>query len=735
MTQLTRSWLRRVATAVLAPALAMSALVVPAAAAGADVAPFGPDVSRWQHPNGAPIDWAQVKAGGSSFAIIKATEGDSYTNPYLGNDAADARSNQLAVGAYHYARPALPMSTAADQAQRFAVVLGESLGGVQTAATLPPILDLETTGGLSSAQLVTWAQLFTETLRTATGRTPVIYTYISFWNVQMGGSRAFSQFPLWLAAYRSTPPDPVGGWPAFTLWQYTASARIPGISSDVDMSRFAGDAAAYAEFTDGTVPTDWTVTAPTAPVNVKASAGVRSASVRWLPSDDGGSLPTSYTVTASPGGASVTRPGTSTQADFTGLSAGTSYAFTVTATNVAGSSAQSRGSAPVVARGDAPGAPEYLTATAGRGSVALTWPAVTTTAGGPATSYAVLRCAPTPCTPSTPVATVPVPAASYVDDTVTGGVTYDYAVTAANTWGASAPSPVAEAMPLPVVDRLDTPTGLVATGAKKSLQVVWAPVQFAARYQVLRCTGAACVPGTPVATVDAPAARLSQTVAAGSTYTYAVRAVAGPVTSETSAAVTGTALIPQSLRLSVSAAGAEVGRPIRVSVRLTRADTKVAMADRKVTLVFTPARGAAPAPIDLRTSAAGEASVLVTPAVNQMVTARSSARDLQSARTSLSVRVTPVLVATLSAPAVAPRATVALTGSTSRLFYGERVLRQVRSASSWRTVGSVPVSRTGQYRFTVAAAAGPGAQVIRVMIGRTVRHLGAVSAPLTLTTR
>ena len=41
-------------------------------AASVDAA-TGPDVASWQHPNGAPIDWGQVRAAGHDFAFIKDT--------------------------------------------------------------------------------------------------------------------------------------------------------------------------------------------------------------------------------------------------------------------------------------------------------------------------------------------------------------------------------------------------------------------------------------------------------------------------------------------------------------------------------------------------------------------------------------------------------------------------------------------------------------------------------------
>src|SRR5207302_1860129 len=67
---------------------------------------------------------------------------------------------------------------------------------------------------------------------------------------------------------------------------------------------------------------------------VVAAAGDQSAIVSWLPPADPGSSPiASYTVTASPGGQSVTVSGSTTTAQLTGLSDGTVYTFTVTATN------------------------------------------------------------------------------------------------------------------------------------------------------------------------------------------------------------------------------------------------------------------------------------------------------------------------------------------------------------------------------------------------------------------
>ncbi len=63
---------------------------------------LGVDISSWQHPDGAPIDWAKVKASGVAFVMVKATQGETYVNPYAKADLAGARAAHLLVGAYHF---------------------------------------------------------------------------------------------------------------------------------------------------------------------------------------------------------------------------------------------------------------------------------------------------------------------------------------------------------------------------------------------------------------------------------------------------------------------------------------------------------------------------------------------------------------------------------------------------------------------------------------------------------
>ncbi|MBJ7249585.1 MAG: fibronectin type III domain-containing protein [Thermoleophilia bacterium] len=94
------------------------------------------------------------------------------------------------------------------------------------------------------------------------------------------------------------------------------------------------------------------VTDPGAPTAVTAVPGDATVSLSWAaPANSGGASILSYTGTAAPGGATCTTTGATTCL-FTGLKNGTEYTFTVTATNIAGTSAASAASTKVTPRRD-----------------------------------------------------------------------------------------------------------------------------------------------------------------------------------------------------------------------------------------------------------------------------------------------------------------------------------------------------------------------------------------------
>jgi len=230
-------------------------LAVLVGAAGPAFAARGIDVSSWNHPGGAPIDWPQVRAAGYTFVFVKADEGPTttggryYTNPYWSTDWAAAGAVGMYRGAYHFARPKLPISTAVADARHFVSVTGTMRGP----RDLPPVLDLEVNGGLGAADLNAWAAAWLAEVERLTGRKPIIYTGYYFWQDQMAATRQFAGYRLWLAQYngKSAPDKVPSAWGTWSFWQYTSTGSVPGMVGNVDLNRYCCSAESLAALANG----------------------------------------------------------------------------------------------------------------------------------------------------------------------------------------------------------------------------------------------------------------------------------------------------------------------------------------------------------------------------------------------------------------------------------------------------------------------------------------------------
>ncbi|MCU1512390.1 MAG: lysozyme [Arthrobacter sp.] len=203
----------------------------------------GLDVSGHQ----PSINWQEQWNGGARFAYVKASEGNYYTNPLFGSQYQGSRNVGMIRGAYHFAIP--NWSSGANQARYFVQNGG---GWSADGSTLPPVLDFEfnpyagrtiegfyfgnTCYDMSPGQLASWVHDFGNTVRSLTGRLPVIYTNTSWWNQCLGNPSGFGDYPLWVASYPSSftnnaGPIPTASWSRYSIWQYSSTGPFAGDSN------------------------------------------------------------------------------------------------------------------------------------------------------------------------------------------------------------------------------------------------------------------------------------------------------------------------------------------------------------------------------------------------------------------------------------------------------------------------------------------------------------------------
>lgn len=129
-----------------------------------------------------------------------------------------------------------------------------------------------------------------------------------------------------------------------------------------------------------------TAPTPTAPRNVSATPGNSRIDVAWrTPASDGGLPISAYMATATPGGATCTTARLS--CTIIGLSNGTAYTVTVTATSRAGTSPATAGVRVTPGSPTVPGSVRSLTAKSVKGAIKVTWAAPSDTGGTGRVTY------------------------------------------------------------------------------------------------------------------------------------------------------------------------------------------------------------------------------------------------------------------------------------------------------------------------------------------------------------
>lgn len=199
------------------------------------------DVSRWQ----GSIDWDKVKASGLVSGVMLRALGNSakdapskpYIDPTFERNYAECQRLGIPCGVYYYCKAVNTAEVDAELALLHKVLTGKTV-------QLPVAVDIEDTYVQAPLDKQTLTDIAAHALGTLErwGFYAMLYTglYFGQTNLYMGGA-ALKKYDVWLARYpkdktKTKPEDKPKTAFAFGMWQYTRSARVPGVPGDVDLS-------------------------------------------------------------------------------------------------------------------------------------------------------------------------------------------------------------------------------------------------------------------------------------------------------------------------------------------------------------------------------------------------------------------------------------------------------------------------------------------------------------------
>jgi len=187
----------------------------------------GIDVSYYQ----GTIRWPRVRKAGIRFAFIRVSDGLTVRDTMFTQNWAGAKHAQLRRGVYQHFRPD---ESATAQAELVIAAVSRDPG------ELPPVIDVEVTGGKSPAQVERQVRAWVERIRAKLHVEPIVYTSPEFWKDAVGGAD-LSTLPLWVAHYTSECPRVPAPWTGWRFWQHSESGQVPGIQGPVDLDVLAGE--------------------------------------------------------------------------------------------------------------------------------------------------------------------------------------------------------------------------------------------------------------------------------------------------------------------------------------------------------------------------------------------------------------------------------------------------------------------------------------------------------------
>lgn len=195
---------------------------------------FGIDISSWQ--NGLYIPDLQI-----DFAIIKATEGTVYVNPYCDGWVEQCKMENKPFGIYHFASGENPENEAEYFYNACTGYVGKGIF----------ILDFE----IQAFNTQNYCERFMNKFHDLSNVWPLLYVSASRLP-EFNGSWLPDKCGLWLAGYPRAYsywtdddcPYDCSPWPFIAIWQFTSSLIIPGWYSKLDGNVAYMDANAWNKY-------------------------------------------------------------------------------------------------------------------------------------------------------------------------------------------------------------------------------------------------------------------------------------------------------------------------------------------------------------------------------------------------------------------------------------------------------------------------------------------------------
>lgn len=199
---------------------------------------IGIDVSKYNKD----IDWQRVRASGIDFAIIRAgyrgsSSGVLVEDPYFRQNLAGAKAAGVRIGVYFFTQAITP-DEAREEAEAVASLVNAS------DLSLPVFLDVESSGNsgggradpLDTAARTEIVRAFCENAESL-GYRAGVYANKTWMNKKLDMG-ALAPYVKWLAQYRAGGPTYDGD---YSIWQYTSSGAVDGITGRVDMNVWIKD--------------------------------------------------------------------------------------------------------------------------------------------------------------------------------------------------------------------------------------------------------------------------------------------------------------------------------------------------------------------------------------------------------------------------------------------------------------------------------------------------------------